>query len=72
MSRISKLKEKIRCNLAKKSNGDGNLLVACLLIVTGVIVAQFIYAQVQNAGVQIHTTLNDRVKATSIANTWVK
>lgn len=39
MSRISKLKEKIRCKLAKKSNGDGNLLVACLLIVTGVIVA---------------------------------
>lgn len=72
MSRISKLKEKIRCNLVKKSRGDGNLLVACLLIVTGVIVAQFIYAQVQNAGVQIHTTLNDRVKATSIANTWVK
>lgn len=72
MSRISKLKEKIRCNLAKKSNGDGNLLVACLLVVAGVIIAQIIYAQVQNAGVQIHTTLNDKVKATSVANTWVK
>lgn len=72
MKTFDKLREKLRCSTLKKSNGDGNLLVASILVVVGVAVASVIIMMINDTGTMIQTNLNNRVQQTQVANTWIK
>ena len=72
MGNLEKIKIKAACKMKQKSNGDGNLLVAGLLVVQGIIMAGIIFTAIQKSGVSIHQALNNRIRATQQANTWVK
>lgn len=62
MKTFDKLREKLRCSILKKSNGDGNLLVASILIVVGVAVAGALVLMINDTGTMIQTSLNNRVQ----------
>ena len=62
MKTFDKLREKLRCSILKKSNGDGNLLVASILVVVGVAVAGAIVLMINDTGTMIQTSLNNRVQ----------
>lgn len=72
MKTFDKLREKLRCSILKKSNGDGNLLVASILVVVGVAVAGVLVIMINDTGTMVQTNLNNRVQQTQVANTWIK